>query len=85
MNMWVLVQNMLKQQWELKLPLLITKARNYASAATGRLQPKDSNTERSIQEAYLMGYREGYWEGVIDVLDCGTPSSVIEQADITLH
>lgn len=65
------LQESLRARWEGKLPLLLHRARNFASAAAGRLRSSPhQDAEKAIREAYTAGYREGYWEGVCDTVEC---------------
>jgi hypothetical protein len=42
--------------------------------------------DKALREAYIAGYREGYWEGVIDVVECGTAEgSPIEDERLSIH
>lgn len=67
------IQENLRLRWEGKLPHLLERARNFASASLGRLKAPGARAdiEKALREAYSAGYREGYWEGVIDVVECG--------------
>jgi hypothetical protein len=84
------IQDALRARWERKLPKIIERARNFASAAVGRLGlPADERAlvEKALREAHATGYREGYWEGVIDVVECGAKhaqSASDERADAVL-
>ena len=70
------IQESLRLRWEHKLPRLLERARMFASAANGRLrgQGAQADVEKALRDAFTMGYREGYWEGVIDVVECGANS-----------
>ncbi len=67
------IQENLRQRWEGKLPHILERARNFASASMGRLKAhgERADIEKALREAYSAGYREGYWEGVVDVVECG--------------
>lgn len=66
------IQERLHRRWEALLPRIIDRARNFASAANGRLQSSTGRdtVEKALQEAYAFGYREGYWDGILDVVEC---------------
>jgi len=81
------LQASLRVRWDSKLPKLLDRARNFASAASGRLmQEGPIKIDKALREAYIAGYREGYWEGVIDVVECGTAEgSPIEDERLSIH
>lgn len=66
----------LRNRWDHKLPKLIATSRNFAVASLGRLRANAERheVEKAIREAFSAGYREGYWEGVVDVVECGSNS-----------
>ena len=67
------IQEKLRLRWDGNLPRIITRARNFASASMGKLRAQGTraDVEKALYDAYSAGFREGYWDGVVDVVECG--------------
>ena len=74
------IYDTLQFRWGDKLPSIRSKAHNYASnvSTPGKAEPSSTEFAKAIRDAYTAGFREGYWEGVSDLVECGIAS---EQAN----
>lgn len=61
------IQLALEARWAGRLPTILVSARNWATGALSH--PKDYET--MLQQAYLAGYRQAYWDGVEDFIASG--------------
>lgn len=86
------IQEKLRLRWDGNLPRIITRARNFASASMGRLRTQGTraDVEKALCDAYSAGFREGYWDGVVDVVECGARHEydrmpVVQDLALTVH
>lgn len=84
------IQSTLHTRWDLKLPNILASARNVSSAALARIRQASASTreaeiDRALRDAYSTGYRQAYWDGVMDILEAGTEVETPADVGTALH
>jgi hypothetical protein len=76
-NLFRSVQAALLARWDGKLTEILVCAKNFALGAMGRYHStseanRESEVEKLVREAYLAGYRQAYWDGIVDFVEAST-------------
>lgn len=73
------IQHALRARWDQKLTSILQRSRELAQLQT------NLEMQKAVQEAYAMGYREGYWDGVVDIVDLSLEPVPEEEISYTVH
>lgn len=71
------VQAALLARWDGKLAEILVCAKNFAQGAVNRYRStpetsREAEVEKLVREAYLAGYRQAYWDGIVDFVEAST-------------
>jgi len=71
------VQAALLARWDGKLSEILVCAKNFATGGTAKLRStsesiREAETEKAIRDAYMAGYRQAYWDGIVDFVEATT-------------
>jgi len=70
-NLFRSVQATLLARWDGKLTEILVCAKNFAQGALNRYRStpeanREAEVEKLVREAYMAGYRQAYWDGIVD-------------------
>lgn len=80
---WHTIRRMLGARWERRLPDTLASAANVAGVSVARLQnlplgdAERVSVERLLRDAYLTGYRQAYFDGVVDLIESGADVGLV--------
>ncbi len=79
------VQAALLARWDGKLSGILVSAKNFALGAVNRYRSlpeenREVEVEKLVREAYLAGYRQAYWDGIVDFVEVSSDAKCSTQA-----
>lgn len=83
------VQAALLARWDGKLTEILVCAKNFAIGAVNRFHTtpeaqREAEFEKLVREAYMAGYRQAYWDGIVDFVEASTEVKSPAMAPIPL-
>jgi hypothetical protein len=71
------VQAALLARWDGKLAEILVCAKNFSIAGLGKFRStpeadREAEVERLVREAYMAGYRQAYWDGIVDFVEASS-------------
>ena len=78
------VRAALATRWEGRLSDILARALGIARTRfTGKASVPVTEARKAVEEAYLLGYRTAYWDGVVDLVEAGGDISEEGMCEVT--